>query len=98
MSIERDMDLSRNDALDKYDVLTEDLKNDKWENNISDALEVREFDRDDTFKSLYNEMDRETRNSFINADKDAQKEVLEEIRAGRMSLAEARQVLDRRRK
>lgn len=98
MSIERDMDLSRNDALDKYDVLTEDLRNDGWENNISDALEVREFDRDDTFKSLYNEMDKETRNSFINANKDVKEEVLEEIRAGRMSLAEARQVLDRRSK
>lgn len=92
----RDLDIpidkAKEDALDKYDELSNDI--------IKDIdIDKPEFDllkQDDTGKSLFKEMDTTTQSEFARLDKDDQKEIIEGIRDGRMSLQEAKQLIDKK--
>lgn len=92
--MDRDYDLSRDNALDEYSSLTEDLLKDQ-DLELDKDIEIRDLERDEGFKSLYKEMDEETRDAFARADSSIQRDVLEQIKAGRMSLQEARDYLER---
>lgn len=90
--IDRDLDDPRN-ITREYDELDKDI-----EEVFDKDIDVEVLEKDGTDRELWKEMDYETKDAFKRLDRDEQKEILEEIKAGRMSLQEARQVMDRKSK
>ena len=92
----RDMDdpreVARADV--RYDELDKDI-NDLF--NKDDDIPIDMLDRDGIGKELWREMDDETRAGFEKLDENEQREIIEGIREGRMSLQEARHIIDRKR-
>lgn len=86
----RELELER----DEFQNLYEDLKNDEiFERNL-----VEEIDKDDTSRGLFKEMDNELRKEFMAIDKNVQRELVQEIKEGRMTLKEAKELIDKKKK
>lgn len=96
MSI-RDMD-------DPREVVKTDGKYDELDKDIQELFEmdkdmdVEFLERDGTGRELWREMDDETKRGFKELDENTQREIVEEIREGRMSLKEARQLIEKKTK
>ena len=87
----RDMDNDRNRLEEKYEELDNDLKE-----MLDKEMDIDLIEKDDVTKGLWKEMDEETRDTFRRLDREEQKEILDGIKSGRMSLAEARQIMNRK--